>query len=438
MTDKQERVAFGILLKAARCFSLEWGEFVKKRNWFLLVIGIWLCLCQPDYAYAASAALELQCLADEIYKEEQFEVELLVTTDVTLGDFEGYLMYDDSVIEYVTGPSCITGGGGMLKIADIGADKTNTPRNYLLRFRAVNQGKAEISFYDTPMVYAYETGLTMSVFSNVLSLNVLPAKDASSDSSLKSLRVSPGRLSPGFLAEVTTYDVTIPYENDSIIISAAAADAKASVTVHHNTGLLVGMNEVKVVVTAEDETETIYVIYVTREEEVKEPEVTPVVQPEAEQGVHLKGVEKEKVVLSAYKDFAIFIKSDDVPAPTDYEEVWINIGGVQVRGFAKREEENHTFYIVVAEEADGSKAYYRYDSVGQTIQRFAPEEITIKNVIADDTQTELLYDTIADYQSRQYFLLLLVTIFASTTAIAGILAIRFFLKAKSTGEELGD
>ena len=83
-------------------------------------------------------------------------------------------------------------------------------------------------------------------------------------------------------------------------------------------------------------------------------------------------------------------------------------------------------------------AYYRYDSIGQTIQRFSPEEITIKNVIAEDTRTELLYDTIADYQSRQYFLLLLVTLFASTTAITGILAIRFFLKAKSVGEELGD
>lgn len=414
-------------------------KVVKKRNCFFIFIGIMLWLCQPDYAYAASAALELQCLADEIYKEEQFEVELLVTTDVTLGDFEGYLTYDDSILEYVTGPSCITGGGGMLKIADIGADKTNTPRRYLLRFRAVNQGKAEISFYDTPMVYAYETGLTMSVFSNVLSFQVLPAKDASSDSSLKSLRVSPGRLSPAFLADVTTYDVTIPYEKDSIIISATAADSKATVTVRHNTGLLVGVNEVEVVVTAEDETETIYVIYVTREEEkIEEPVVTPEVEADVEQGVHLTGVEKEKVILFAYQDFSVYIKADDVPAPTGYEEVWIKIDGVQVRGFVKREEENPAFYIVVAEEADGSKAYYRYDSIGQTIQRFAPEEITIKNVIADDTQTELLYDTIADYQSRQYFLLLLVTIFASTTAITGILAIRFYLKAKATADELGD
>ena len=402
------------------------------------MIGILFCLCQPEYAYAESATLELHCLADEIYKGEQFEVEILVTTDVTLGDFEGYLTYDDSMIEYVTGPSCITGGGGMLKIADIGATKTNTTRKYVLRFCAVNQGTVELSFYDTPMVYAYETGLTMSVFSNLLSLNIFPSKDASSDSSLKSLRVNPGRLSPAFSAEEMTYEVTIPYENESIIISAATADAKASVNVYHNTGLLVGLNQVEVVVTAENETETVYVIYVTREEEIKEPEVTPEAKPEIQQGIHLKEVEKEKVVLSAYTDFTIYIKADDVPAPTGYEEVLVDIAGMKVRGFAKREEKNHTFYILVAEEEDGSTAYYRYDSIGQTIQRFAPEEITIKNVIAEDTQTQLLYDTIADYQSRQYFLLVLVVLFASTTAIVGILAIRFFLKSRSTGDELGD
>lgn len=405
---------------------------------FFFVIGILLCLGQTQYAYAASASLELNCMDEKIYREEEFEVELLITTDVTLGDFEGYLTYDDSVLEYVTGPSCITGGGGMLKIADIGASKTDTTRRYLLRFRAVNQGQAEFSFYDTPMVYAYETGLTMSVFSNILSVHVMPPEDASSNSRLKSLRINPGRLSPAFSGDVNEYDVTIPYEDEAIIISAVAEDSKANVMVQHNTGLVVGVNKVEIIVTAENETETVYTLYVTREEEEKEPVITPNPQMEKEYGIQLQGAEKEKVLFSAYTDFKIHIKAEDVPAPTDYEEVWINIDGVQVRGFAKRDEENREFYILVAEEADGSKAYYRYDSIGQTIQRFSPEEITIKNVIAEDTRTELLYDTIADYQSRQYFLLLLVTLFASTTAITGILAIRFFLKAKSVGEELGD
>ena len=76
--------------------------------------------------------------------------------------------------------------------------------------------------------------------------------------------------------------------------------------------------------------------------------------------------------------------------------------------------------------------------IHQTIQRFSKEEITIKNVIEEDTGTEVLYDAIADYQSRQYVLLLLVTLFASTTAITGILAIRFYLKARESGEELGE
>ena len=409
-----------------------------KKIVFSLMAVILLCLGQTNLVYAASAALELNCLAEEIHKGDEFEVELLVTTDVTLGDLEGYLTYDDSVIEYVTGPSCITGGGGMLRIADIGASKTDTARRYLLRFRAVNQGDAEISFYDTPMVYAYETGLTMSVFSNMLPLTVLPPADASTNADLMTLRVNPGKLSPGFSADITEYNISIPYENDSIIISAFAEDTKANVTVRHNTGLLVGVNKVQVIVTAESGASKIYELYVTREEEQTEPELTPPPQMTDEKGVHLQGADKTSVLLSAYTDFTILIKPDGVPAPTGYEEVWITIDGVQIRGFAKRDEENSEFYILVAQEADGTKAYYRYDSVGQTIQRFAKEEITIKNVIEEDTGTEVLYDAIADYQSRQYVLLLLVTLFASTTAIAGIAAIRFYLKARATGEELDE
>ena len=142
--------------------------------WFFPMESVW----------AESATLELNVLNQEIRAGDEFEIELLVTTDVTLGDFEGYLTYDENLIEFVTGASCITGGGGILKIEDIGASKTNTTRRYLLRFQALQQGQGEIAFYDTPMVYAYETGLTMSVLSNTLMLVTLPPLGASNNAQL--------------------------------------------------------------------------------------------------------------------------------------------------------------------------------------------------------------------------------------------------------------
>ena len=89
-------------------------------------------------------------------------------------------------------------------------------------------------------------------------------------------------------------------------------------------------------------------------------------------------------------------------------------------------------------ETKGEPVYYRYDEKEQTLQRFAPEEITIKNVLADDTNDEVLYDALARYQSKQNVLLVFVLLFASTTAIAGIMAIRFYWKAKMNEEELGE
>lgn len=397
--------------------------------WFFPMESVW----------AESATLELNVLNQEIRAGDEFEIELLVTTDVTLGDFEGYLTYDENLIEFVTGASCITGGGGMLKIEDIGASKTNTTRRYLLRFQALQQGQGEIAFYDTPMVYAYETGLTMSVLSNTLMLVTLPPLGASNNAQLQSLRVNPGKLFPSFSVNQTEYEVTIPYEKEQIIISALAQDSKATVKIEGNTGLEVGRNEVFVKVKAEDGTLQTYILYVTREEQViVTPTSTPVVEEiNREEGLQIIEIGQDRAELAMYSKFTVLTEAQGGKAPTGYEETWINIDGIPIKAYVKREEQESEFYILMIE-TKGEPVYYRYDETEQTLQRFAPEEITIKNVLADDTNDKVLYDALTRYQSKQNVLLVFVILFASTTAIAGMVAIRFYWKAKTNTEELGE
>ena len=392
-----------------------------------------------EFVWAESATLELNVLNQEIRKGDEFEIELLITTDVTLGDFEGYLTYDENLIEFVTGASCITGGGGMLKIEDIGASKTNTTRRYLLRFQALQQGQGELAFYDTPMVYAYETGLTMSVSSNTLMLVILAPLGASSNAQLQSLRVNPGKLFPSFSVNQTEYEVTIPYEKEQIVISALAQDSQATVKIEGNTGLEVGRNEVFVKVKAEDGTLQTYILYVTREEEViLTPTPTPIGEKtNLQEGLQIIELGKDRAELAIYSTFTVLTEAQGGKAPTGYEETWINIDGIPIKAYIKREQQETEFYILMVE-TKGEPVYYRYDEKEQTLQRFAPEEITIKNVLADDTNDEVLYDALARYQSKQNVLLVFVLLFASTTAIAGIMAIRFYWKAKMNEEELGE
>jgi len=88
----------------------------------------------------------------------------------------------------------------------------------------------------------------------------------SNDSSLKSLTVSPGKLSPSFSSGTKNYSVTVGNETKKLSVSATPKDSKAEVTsVSGNNKLSVGKNTVKVVVTAEDGSKTTYNIVVTRE-----------------------------------------------------------------------------------------------------------------------------------------------------------------------------
>lgn len=117
----------------------------------------------------------------------------------------------------------------------------------------------------------------------------------SSNADLKVLSVEGYTLSPVFAANVTDYYVWLPYEADSVSISADKADSKAKVVVGTYEELLPGKGTaVPVTVTAEDGTEKVYTVTVVRapahadteaflngehEEEVTEPETEPLTEP---------------------------------------------------------------------------------------------------------------------------------------------------------------
>lgn len=87
----------------------------------------------------------------------------------------------------------------------------------------------------------------------------------SSNANLKNLGIRPNDFS-GFKAAVTSYEVTVPLDVESVEVYATAQDSKATVTGTGTKKLNEGENEFPVVVTAEDGTKKTYTIYVTREE----------------------------------------------------------------------------------------------------------------------------------------------------------------------------
>ena len=87
-----------------------------------------------------------------------------------------------------------------------------------------------------------------------------PKETKSSDSSLVSLGVSEGKLSPEFKAGTTSYKLNLPEGTKSINVSAKAKDGKASVSGTGKIEVKDGDNVINVTVTAEDGSTTVYTI----------------------------------------------------------------------------------------------------------------------------------------------------------------------------------
>ena len=90
-------------------------------------------------------------------------------------------------------------------------------------------------------------------------------KAASTDNTLQSLTVSEGALSPTFDPSEIVYNVTVPYEITSITLAATANDILSTVAGTGTKNLNIGNNSFAITVTAENGTQKIYTVNVTRE-----------------------------------------------------------------------------------------------------------------------------------------------------------------------------
>ena len=414
-----------------------------KRGLFLILLVAAVLFGKSETAHAAVATIDLQAENETVRVDEEFEVTLWINVQpaagetaqaAVIGDFEAYLIYNADVMEFVTAPSCITGGAGMLRIADMGAEASVGSRKYVIRFRALERGVSEVSLDSRPVIYTYGMDSAMSVSSNVLSIAVEAAQDASDNANLSALKVSPGKISPAFATTIREYEVTIPYSAERIVVSALTEDENAVVGVNGSTGLAVGRNTVTVTVTAENGTERRYYLYVTREEEAAEPTKAP--ERPAEEG-YLQGIhatEKDgRIVLSFGGEYKVSDENGAYIAPTGYEETVLYVDGVRVKAYVKRDVPDSDFYVLILEDELGVSGYYRYDREQMTIQRYDEERIELRQVVEGDSGA--LRDALEKYKSQQVFLIFLVAMFIALSVLLLLVVVKLYRQAQPEDDD---
>ena len=202
-----------------------------------------------------------------------------------------------------------------------------------------------------------------------------PAESLSADNSLKSLTISPGTLSPAFSYNKTSYTATVGSDVTSVVVSAVPANEKAVVeSVTGNQNLKEGVNNIKIVVKAENGVTATYTVKVTKQagaaeekptEEQTKPEETETKEPETEQP------ETVVTVNGAAYEISEKFAAEDIPA--DFQENTINYHGTSYKGVSYTKGSLNLLWMTPQNPPEGQKAagsFFVYDETRDTVYPF--------------------------------------------------------------------
>lgn len=412
----------------------------RKNKWNKVITGVvvfyLLLLVVPVVvADAASATITLSTETEEIRVGDMVELQLTIVADTVIGDFEAFLRYDDTIFEFYSAASCITGGAGMLKIADIGASPSQQDRVYRIYFQALEQGECEVAIYNRPVVYSYSDGTELSVTGFSKIFTVKPSNNASSDSSLSALYLVDSLaqsifLTPTFSSEIKTYYTTVGYSTEELIISAISTDNKAKVEVLGGNELLLGNNEVKISVVAEDGSETVYTIFVQRLEEDKTIEKVEIPEQKVEVGITSETIEGI-IRLTQYHNYIVCERPMDFVIPDGYVTTILMIEEAQITAYVKEEDTQEEFLLLTLKNEAGEVNWYKYDRIEQTLQRVCEEEYIVTQIVQQND--EQLQEALLQYETQQKGLIIVVAMLSGIILVLLMVILWLCIRHRNRG-----
>ncbi len=409
----------------------------NRQKWdkIIVVVCFLWCMIPIVPVQAASATLTFSTEAEEICVGDIVEIQVTITADAVIGDVEAFLSYDNTIFEFYSATTCITGDDGRLKIEDIGASPSQQDRVYRIYFKALEQGECKIALYERPVVYNYSDGKEMSITGFSKTFIVKPRLVVSSDSSLASIRLVDNlgesvKLTPTFSSDITTYYATVEYLSETLIIGAISTDTKATVNILGGKELVLGNNEVIITVIAEDGSETVYTIFVQRLEKTENIEKVETPELVLESGITAKEIE-EVVWLTQYHAYVVCQKPEDFIIPDGYVPTILMIDGVQITAYVKEEATQEEYLVLTLQNEAGEINWYRYDRIEQTLQRVCEEEYIVTQIVQQND--EELQDALLQYEIQQKGLIIVVAMLSGLTLVLLMIILWLCIRNRNRG-----
>lgn len=293
-------------------------------------------------------------------------VTVSVNADETLYGVDIGISYDAGILEYVSGAG--VGGGGTARIAE-GANGTSM--SYTLTFKAISAGSSNVSVSNAIGV----TDAEFQMSGGSTSVTVNAPSTASANNSLSSLQISPGTLSPAFSSKTLNYSATVANSVTKIAVTATPQDSSAQVTGVSGSGdLSVGVNTVRVVVTAENGATATYTIKVTREGTAASVEETPdntQETPDDTEETPDNTEEPEDTRLEAAVGSQILYVYDDFSEgkiPEGFEKTKTTYNGKEIN--AVQDSTGEIILVYLVDENTENGAFYIYDEATGAFSEF--------------------------------------------------------------------
>lgn len=350
----------------------------------------------------------------------KFTVNMKITSSSNLANADVMLAYDANALEFVEGTNASGDAGAIRVHGDAGTPNTGTLA-FTLQFNAKTAGSSKITI-TSQEIYDSSSQIVNVDHQGSSTVTVSALQTASKDATLKSLKVSPGELTPAFSPDVDTYAVTVGTDVEKVLISANTTDANASVIIAGSEGLQMGENRVTCKVTAQDgETAKEYVIVVTK----------------AEGGASAASADTSSQVKMEISRRVITILPPDesVAVPKGFKASTINIDGHKVQGWVWGAETEHQYCVVYGMNEAGEKNFYRYDMKDneRTIQRYF-EDPAMTDMVDKDIYNNLAteYDKVCEDFSL-FRILLIVTVVIALVLLIILLVVVLNKKGKDDG-----
>lgn len=393
---------------------------------------------------AASATINLSTNSNTAEVGDEITVSLSISADAAIGDFEAYITYNADILEFISEASFIAGGDGLLKLTDKNTANQDTSRKYIMKFKAKAIGISEIAIKDKAEVYELDSGLSMSVSSNSVDIDVSPAKTASDNTYLKNLKISPGKLSPDFDKNKTEYTTEVSYDQDKLIVSAQPEDEKSNIAVVGNEKLIVGNNKISIKVTAESGGAKEYVITAVRKEEEKQQteEINETSETDLSGGntgngitegtakigkVQIKKEGNDSYIQNGFR-YRLLEPGDGVAIPDGYIKTSLIINDIPVTAYTLSSDLDNDFLLLYAENENKEAGFYQYDRKEETLQRYVKSREGNKVVMSGEFLKS------EEYKAKLTTMGIVLAVLGSVCIILSVAFIRIYLKRKEDKE----